>query len=118
MFINIQQEKMTFLTADGQRVGTGLGFRHFDIPACESFLLTEWVQELPEAFAIGQEVGTFVTPQELRDKARYLLTHESERERMVQRARARVLREHTYAHRMRQWLELFHQSNNRSVTNG
>lgn len=114
LFINIQREHMTFPAPDGRRVGTGLGWRHFDVPACGSFLLSEWVQELPEAFEIGQEVETFETPEELREKSRYFLSHEGERQAMVRRAQERVLREHTYAHRVRQWLEIYHRLMNQS----
>ena len=68
-------------------------------------ILTEWIQELAEAFTIGQDVETFTTPEELREKTRYFLSHETARQTMVQRAHARVLRDHTCAQRARQWLE-------------
>jgi spore maturation protein CgeB len=86
-------------------IGTGLGWRHFDVPACGTCLLSESVLELPETFRIGEEMETFDTPEELRDKASYLLAHETQRKRMVQRARQRVLQEHTYTQRARKWLE-------------
>ncbi len=108
LFINIQREHTMALAPDGHWVGTGLAWRHFDIPACGSVLVSEWVHELPETFEIGREVETFTTPEELREKAHYLLTHEAERHAMVRRAQARVQREHTYVHRVRQWLELYH----------
>lgn len=109
IFINVQREHM-MTKEPRQPVGTGLGWRHFDVPACGRFLLTEWVLELPEAFAIGQEVETFSTKEELRDKASYFLSHEVQREAMVRRAFARVLQEHTYKHRAQQWLELFNRT--------
>ena len=110
IFVNIQREQMTTLTASGERVGTGLGWRHFDVPACGSLLLSEWVMELPEAFAVGEEVETFSSPEELRDKARYFLTHEAQRLSMARRARARVLSEHTYLQRVRKWIEWYERS--------
>lgn len=102
--LNIQREHMMQPGPEGQQVGTGLGWRHFDVPACGNLVLSEGVLELSEAFAVGQEVETFSTPEELRDKARYLLGHEDQRRSMAQRAYARVLREHTYVHRVLHWL--------------
>lgn len=104
LFLNIQREHMRTTLPDGRVIGTGLGYRHFDVPACGSCLLSEPVLELSAAFDIGREVDTFETAEELRDKSHYLLRHEAQRANMVQRARARVLREHTYLVRGRQWL--------------
>jgi spore maturation protein CgeB len=45
---------------------------------------------------------TFDGAGDLRDKAAYYLSHEDERRRIAEKARARVLREHTYEHRARE----------------
>ncbi len=107
--LNIQREHMMTRTFVGQEIGTGLGWRHFDVPACGSALLTEWIFELSEAFDVGREVETFSSPEELREKACYLLSHESYRRAMIRRARERVLREHTYRHRAQKWAVWFNQ---------
>ena len=107
--LNIQREHMTTLTRSGQEVGTGLGWRHFDVPACGSLLLTEHVLELSEAFTVGEEVETFSSPEELREKTSYFLAHETQREVMIRRARERVLRDHTYLQRAQKWVEWFEQ---------
>lgn len=59
---------------------------------------------LEEHFRLGEELDTYRTMDELRDKVRFYLTHEDARQRLGQRGRERVLREHTYQHRMRQVL--------------
>ncbi len=105
--LNVQREHMMFHVAPGQCLGTGLSLRHFDIPACGSLCLTENVEELPDAFRIGEEVETFASGEELRDKVRHFLSHESDRQRMVQRARTRVVQEHTWRHRASEWLRQF-----------
>ncbi len=107
--LNIQREHMMTRSSAGQEMGTGLGWRHFDVPASGSLLLTEWVLELSEAFEVGQEVETFSSPEELREKARYLLSHDSYRQAIIRRARERVLREHTYRHRAQKWAAWFNQ---------
>ena len=112
--VNIQREHMTTQDASARSIGTGLGWRHFDVPACGSLMLSEWVLELPEAFRVGQEVETFFSPEELRDKARYLLSDEPRRQAMVRRARQRVRQEHTYLHRARKWIEWYERRPTRS----
>lgn len=61
---------------------------------------------LAEHFRLGEELDTYQTIDELRDKVRFYLTHEDARRRLGERGRARVLREHTYAHRMAQVLRV------------
>lgn len=107
LFLHVYCQHMATTLSEGGVIGTGLGPRHFDVPACGSCLLSEPVLELPRAFDVGREIETFDSPEELRDKARYLLLHEAQRARMVQRARERVLREHTYIVRVRKWLEWY-----------
>lgn len=116
--INIQREHMTAQDEAGRPIGTGLGWRHFDVPACGSLVLTEEVLELPDAFVPGQEVETFRSPEELRDKARHLLSHEPQRQAMIQRARQRVLQEHTYLHRARKWVEWYERRLPNTLTHG
>lgn len=107
LFLNVQREHMTTEIANGERFGTGLNWRHFDVPACGNLVLSEPVVELPEAFEVGQEVEVFASPQELRDKARYLLTHEAARSAMAQRAYARIIHEHTHVHRVQRWIQWY-----------
>lgn len=105
VFINIQREHTMVTAQGGHAVGSGLAWRHFDVPACGSALVSEAVVELGEAFQIGREVEAFTTTEELRDKVQYLQTHAPQRLAMIRRARQRVLDEHTYLHRARWWSE-------------
>lgn len=107
LFVSIQRPHMMEGEVESQQRGTGLSFRHFDAPACGSVLLSEEIVELPRAFVPGEEMETFASAQELREKARYWLTHDEARRRLAQRARARVLQEHTYLHRAQQLLKWF-----------
>ncbi len=54
--------------------------RSFELPACGVFTLSERSEELGEFFTEGKEMAFFSSPEELRDKARYYLEHERERE--------------------------------------
>ncbi|MBI4257208.1 glycosyltransferase [Candidatus Uhrbacteria bacterium] len=114
ILINIQREHLMVPTPSGQRESTELQWRHFDIPACGNLLLTEWVMELPDAFQVGKETDAFSSPEELRDKARYYLTHENQRKAMVKRGRERVLRDHTYIQRAQNWIDWFDHTQRKS----
>lgn len=70
---------------------TGPNLRVFDIPACGSFLLTEYVEEIDDLFETG-EMESFKCPDELRDKAAYYLSHDMERERIARRGYEKVVR--------------------------
>lgn len=62
-----------------QDEATGTTLRVVDVPACGSFLLSEYSRGLEEIYQIGVEVEAFSTPHELRQKVDYYLLHQSER---------------------------------------
>jgi len=80
----------------------GVTCRPFEVAACGGFCLSEPKKDLQAFFVPGEEIVTFDGPADLREKAAYYLAHEDERRAIAERARARVLREHTYEHRARQ----------------
>jgi spore maturation protein CgeB len=73
----------------------------FDVPATGAFLLTDYSPELEEHFAIGQEIVCYRDVEELRDKARYFLAHDSEREAIARRGYEKALKLPTIADRVR-----------------
>jgi spore maturation protein CgeB len=74
--------------------------RTFELAACGAFQLVDHRSELPELFDIGKEMVTFKDASDLREKIKYYLDHPDERNAVTERARERVLAEHTYTHRM------------------
>jgi spore maturation protein CgeB len=79
----------------------GVTCRPFEVAACGGFCLSEPKKDLAAFFA-PDEMPTFADAADLKRKAAYFLAHEDERRELAGRARARVLREHTYEHRARQ----------------
>src|SRR5262245_4668311 len=79
-----------------------LNQRVFDVPATGAFLLTDYSPELEEHFRIGGEIVCFAGVDELRDRARYYLSHDAEREAIARRGYARALTLPTIADRMRE----------------
>ncbi|UCH09979.1 MAG: glycosyltransferase [Fidelibacterota bacterium] len=84
---------------------TALNQRYYDVPLCGGFLLGEWQEALADQFDLDTEVVTFRTDDELRDKASYYLSHPTDRESFIQRARDRVLKEHLMEHRVENMLD-------------
>ncbi|MCC6953871.1 MAG: glycosyltransferase, partial [Deltaproteobacteria bacterium] len=74
--------------------------RTFELAASGAFQLVDKRELLPEQFEIGKEVRTFSDRREMLDSIDYYLAHPREREVVVDAARDRALREHTYAHRL------------------
>jgi spore maturation protein CgeB len=68
-------------------------------------LLATRTQEQVELFGEDDGAAFFSSYNELRDKARYYLTHEEQRQQVAKRGREKILRGHTYADRMKQILK-------------
>ena len=73
--------------------------RTFELAACGAFQLVDERKLLPEHFA-QDELATFTDIEELREKIEYFRSNPDEVAEYSQKARKRVLKEHTYAHRM------------------
>lgn len=74
--------------------------RVFEVTGAGGFLLTERTPNLEEYFDIGREVEDFKDERELKEKIRYYLENESERERIALAGYTRAQKEHTYEKRM------------------
>ncbi len=75
--------------------------RTFEIMACGGFQLVDKRLLLPELFTEGEEIVTFASLNELREKIDYYLEHPAERKRIAEAGRRKVLQHHTYTHRIR-----------------
>lgn len=78
--------------------------RTFEIAACRSFQLTTWRRGLYDHF-LEDEIASFRNLGELKEKIRYYLVHENERQEMAVKAYQRVLRAHTYQKRIYSLIE-------------
>lgn len=78
----------------------GLNTRAFEIPAAGGFELIDNVPGLEEHFDIGREIVAYSSPEQFRALAEYYLAHPEECKAIVERGRARVLKDHTYERRL------------------
>ncbi|RJQ13677.1 MAG: hypothetical protein C4560_13855 [Nitrospiraceae bacterium] len=74
--------------------------RVFDVPACGAFLLTDYQKCIDELFDAGKEITVYRDKEEVPGLVRFYLDNPGERERIAGRGRERVLRDHTYGHRL------------------
>ncbi len=94
---------------------TCMNVRDFDVPAAGGFLISDWLPKADEIYHPGfshdlplkndsiQEVFFYRSLIELRTLVDYFLNHEKVRRACIERARHKVLSQHTYAHRA-EWL--------------
>jgi spore maturation protein CgeB len=73
----------------------------FDIPSCGAFLLDSFREELGKLFKIGEEVEAYRGKDELHRKIQYYLKNQDQIRKIGEMGRKRVLKEHTFIHRMR-----------------
>lgn len=89
--------------------------RTFELASSGVFQLCDSRSLLPELFEAGKEIVTFDSALELKDKIHYYLAHPEERRKIVKAAQDRVLREHTYAHRLKKMLSIIYSTRYESL---
>ncbi|MCC7202943.1 MAG: glycosyltransferase [Nitrospirae bacterium] len=87
--------------ATNLQMGRAVNQRVFDVPACGAFLLTDDQDALRDLFDTGKEVITYKDKEEIPDLLKFYLKNPQERMRIAERGRERVVREHTYVHRIK-----------------
>jgi len=78
---------------------TQIRLRDFEVPMSGGFYMVEYMEELEEFFDLGKEIVCYHNPEDLADKIKYYLRHESERERIRKAGYERCLRDHTWQKR-------------------
>lgn len=85
---------------------SGVPLRCFDVMGSGGFLLTNYQEECVELFEPDHELVIYYNIDELEDKVKYYLQHETERVRIAEKGFERVQAEHTYRHRINRMLEI------------
>ena len=105
MYEILNASKMT-LNHHGDVLPYANNMRLFESTGIGTLLLTDWKENLLEMFEPGKEVVTYRTPEECVEKIQYYLTHEAERQTIASAGQARTLRDHTYQHRLQEFVGL------------
>ncbi len=87
-------------SADADSPAPQVKLRHFEVPGCGAFQLSNRIQELALQFTPNEEIDFFDGPDDLIAKAAWHLSHDQARERIALAGHHRALREHTTDHRV------------------
>ncbi len=82
----------------GERI-LQIRLRDFEVPMSGGFYITEYMEELEEFFEIGREIVCHHGMEDIAERVKYYLAHDSERERIRIAGRERCLRDHTWRRR-------------------
>lgn len=91
--------------------------RTFELASSSAFQLVDERQLLPELFKCGEELITFSSTNDLKDKINHYLKNPDERVRIADLARQRTVTDHTYATRMRQMLAYIYSGHHSELMN-
>jgi spore maturation protein CgeB len=80
--------------------------RVFDVPACGAFILTDYQKSLDELFDVGKEMIVYRDKSEIPGLVKYYLDNPEKREAVAKKGRERVLKEHTYKHRLNEMIRV------------
>jgi len=80
--------------------------RTFEIPASRSFQICENLRDIDKYFIPDKEIVLYSSTEELKKKIQYYLDNPEERKKILEAGYARVVKEHTYVHRMKKMLEI------------
>jgi len=89
-FVAMGRSKININILRKQNKGS-TNMRTYEIPAMGKFMLHEYSEEAMEVFRPEKEAVYFKTPEELYDKCKYYLTHETERENIAMKAYNRTI---------------------------
>jgi spore maturation protein CgeB len=84
---------------DGERI-TQVRLRDFEAPMSGAFYMVERLDEISEFFEVGREIVCYDGPDDLLDRCKYYLTHETEREAIRVAGHERAMRDHTWQRRL------------------
>ncbi|RKY37649.1 MAG: hypothetical protein DRP78_00475 [Candidatus Omnitrophota bacterium] len=85
------------LNITSPQLRTAVNQRVYDVCACSGFVLTDFRNDLSRLF--GDLIVSYKNRNDLNSKIDYFLKHKQERDERAQKARQKVLAEHTYQHR-------------------
>ena len=84
----------------------GVNARLFEAAGCGAFQIIDKKPALEDLFKEGEEIITFETKKELKEKVDYYLSRPEERLRISEAAYNRAHKEHTYLNRLKLMLEI------------
>ena len=82
--------------------------RAFEIPGCHALMLTDRPNGIEKYYEIGKEMVCYDGPRDLASLIDYYSEADEEREKISAQGYEKTVSQHTYKHRMKQFLDLVH----------
>lgn len=89
----------------------GVNTRTFDILACEAFEIVDYKEGIEDLFKVGEEIVCYKDASELQGLIDYYLLHPEERKKISHRGFNRVMKNHTWKHRIQQVMKKLDENN-------
>lgn len=77
-------------------IESGLSLRIWDVLGCEGFLISNFQNEIPDYFTIGEDLECYENPEELKEKIQFYLNHEDIRREIAHNGYLKVQKFHTF----------------------
>lgn len=87
-------------------IRTGIPLRVIDIMGCDGFVITNYQEEIAEYFKIDEECVVYDNLEDLYEKTRYYLEHDSVREKIADAGYQRVSRDFTFEDRLQRMFQM------------
>jgi len=89
-----------------KNISNDINYRTFETLGCKTFLLTNYTPGLEKLFDIGRDLVTYENFDDLKDKVKYYLKNDSERETIASNGYNTVIKKHTYDSRCKYLLRI------------
>lgn len=87
-------------------IHTGIPLRVLDIMGCGGFVISNYQQEIPEWFSIGEECVVYESLEDLFEKISFYLQHQAIRERITSAGLLKIKKAFTFEERLKNILKL------------
>jgi spore maturation protein CgeB len=106
-YAKIARLSKIFLAFDSMpHVRKSMSARMYTAVGCGAFYLCRHVEGIEEVLEPGKEIATFHSDEEMLERIKYYLSHDSLRMKIAQAGQERILRDHTYEVRTRQMIKI------------
>ena len=102
-FYNVSQISFN---ATSRQMKNGVNQRVFDVPACRRVVVTDWTQQLEQVMEPGKEVLAYHNGNEIPELVNHALKDEAFRKKIAEDGYRRVIKEHTYVHRLNRLIDV------------
>ena len=93
------QNKINFNATSAQMKGA-VNQRIFDVPASGNFLLTDYRKQMENLFDLNKEIVFYQEKEQIPELVKFYLKRPSLRHKIIERARQKILANHTYERRL------------------